>query len=164
MRRLLLLALVLAPATLRAQPAPDAPVATHVAHLLESAGSGFRDLHGPSSGTASSYAMRFRGAAVVSQVWVNLSWNVMHVSSLPLQGERSAVPAAWAAVADSIKAVIPPGWSETRMPGERPLAYWSECGSGNGRQVMLDTSLPFEAPGLTLFIYKFDAPCQPAAR
>jgi len=163
MRRLILLALVLAPASLRAQPAPDAPVATHVAHLLESAQGGFRELHGPASGLASSYAMRFRGAGVASEVWVNPSWNVMHVSSLPLRGERSAVPAAWAAVADSIRAVLPPGWSETRTPGERPHVYWSECASG-GRQVVLDTTLPFQAPGLVLIVYRFDAPCQPAAR
>src|SRR4051794_1885814 len=97
---LLLLALTLGLAMLRAQPAPDAPVATHVAHLLESARSGFRELHGPASGLASSYAMRFRGADVASEVWVNPSWNVMHVSPLPLQGGRSAAPAAWAVVAD----------------------------------------------------------------
>ena len=159
MRRLILLALVLAPASLRAQPAPDAPVAAHVAHLLESARGGFRELHGPASGLASSYAMRFRGADVASEVWVNPSWNVMHVSRLPLQGGRAALPAAWAAVADSIKAVIPPGWDEVRTPGERPHVYWSECASG-GRQVVLETSLPFEAPALILIVYQFDAACE----
>src|SRR4051794_21487708 len=157
MRRLILLALALAPASLRAQPAPDAPVATHAAFLLESARGGFRGLHDTASGLASSYAMRFRGAAVASEVWVNPAWNVMHVSRLPLPGGRSTVPAAWAAVADSVRAAIPPGWSETRTPGERPHVYWSEC-AGGGRQVVLDTSLPFEAPGLNLVVYRFDAP------
>jgi len=159
MRRLILLALVLAPISLRAQPAPDAPVAAHVAHLLESARTGFRELHGPSSGLASSYAMRFGGAGVASEVWVNLGWNVMHITRLPVQGGRAALPAAWAAVADSIKAVMPPGWSEARRPGDRPHVYWSECASG-GRQVVLDTSLPFEAPALILIVYRFDAPCE----
>ena len=160
MRRLILVALVLAPTSLRAQPAPDAPVAAHVAHLLESARGGFRELHGPSSGLASSYAMRFRGGGVASEVWMNLGWNVMHVSRLPLQGDRAALPAAWAAVADSIKAVIPPGWSEVRNPDGPPHVYWSECDTGSGRQVMLQPSLPFEAPALILFVYRFDAPCE----
>jgi hypothetical protein len=160
MRRLIVLALVLAPASLRAQPAPDAPVAAHVAHLLRSAQGGFRDLRAPGNVPASAYAMRFRGATVASELTVNFTWNVMHASMLPVQGERSAVPAAWTSVADSIKAVIPAGWREVRTPGEQPHVFWSECANG-GRQVALGTTLPFQSPGLTLIVYRFDAPCEP---
>ena len=174
MRRLLVLALALAPATLRAQPAPDAPVARHVARLLELANTGFRDVRGalnyqPGATTTSTpylstYPIRFRGASVASDVWVNATWNVMHQSTLPVGGDRTALPAAWAAVADSIKAVIPAGWAESRGDGERPFVYWEECGSGAGRSVALNTSLPFQAPALLLIVYRFDRPCEAAPR
>jgi hypothetical protein len=66
-------------------------------------------------------------------------------------------------VADSIRSALPPGWTENRTAGEHPVVYWSECESG-GRQVLLNTSLPFQAPALTLIVYRFDAPCAAAPR
>lgn len=175
MRRLLALALVLAPATLRAQPAPDAPVAQHVTRLLAFANASFREVRGEldyqpgatqvSTPYRSTYPMQFRGTGVRSTLWVNSGWNVLHTSWLAVGGERAALPAAWASVADSIRAVIPPGWAEHRMEGERPFIWWDECpGGGVGRQVSLNTSLPFESPALVLNVYRFDAPCPAAPR
>lgn len=168
MRRLLVLALALAPAPLRAQPAPDAPVARHVARLLELANTGFREVRGEldyqsgatlySTPYRSTYPVRFRGTDVQSTIWVNQSWNVLHQSSLPVGGERTGLPAQWAAVADSIRAVIPPGWSEHRNP-ESSFVWWQECPDMRGRQLSLNTSLPFQEPGPILNVYRFDRPC-----
>ena len=165
---LLALTLTLAPATLRAQPAPDAPLARHVAHLLESARGGFRDVRGAvtygpgttftTSVLASTYGLRFRGADASSEIRVNARWNVLHLTRLPVPVERAALPAAWAEAADSIRTVIPAGWREFRTAGERPYVYWAECDNG-GRQVALHTTLPFETPGLHLIVYQFDAAC-----
>jgi len=167
MRRLLLLVLLLAPATLRAQPAPDAPVAQHVAHLLELARDGFRSVRGPvtygpgttmiTSVLESRYAMRFQGAEVASEIRVNANYNVLHVSRLPV-ADRARLPEVWAAVADSIGRVVPAGWQEMRLPGPIPFVGWNECGS-RGRQIALDTTLPSQAPGLNLIVWQFDAAC-----
>jgi hypothetical protein len=174
MHRLLVLALALAPATLRAQPAPDAPVARHVTRLLELASAGFRDVRGEldyqpgatqfSTPYRSTYPVQFRGTSIRSTIWVNTDWNVLHTSWLPVGGDRVALPAAWASMADSIRAVLPPGWAEHRIAGERPFVWWAECEGTRGRQVSLAPSLPFEAPGLVLYVYRFDEPCPAAGR
>lgn len=166
----LLLPLLLASKTLPAQPAAGDAVPRHVAHLLDVARSGFREVRGEvttASGTtlastivASRYAMRFAGADVRSELWVNPGWNVLHVTSLPVTGDRAAATAEFERLASGIAAVIPAGWRELRMPGVRDHVTWMECDFG-GRQVVLQTSLPFQAPGLELIVYKFDAECPP---
>ena len=174
MRRLLALALLLAPATLRAQPTPDAPVARHVTRLLELASAGFRDVRGEldyqpgatqfSTPYRSTYPLQFRGTSIRSTIWVNTDWNVLHTTVLPVGGTRAGLPAAWSAVADSIRAALPPGWTEHRTVGERPFVWWEECEGINGRQVSLNTSLPSQAPALILSVYRFDRPCPAATR
>lgn len=173
MRRLLALALLLAPATLRAQPAPDAPVPQHVTRLLELAGGGFREVRGEldyqsgatqfSTPYRSAYPLLVGGSSVRSTIWVNANWNVLHTSWIPVGGERPALPATWASAADGIRAVLPPGWTEHRV-GEQSFVWWSECEGTRGRQVSLGISLPFQEPGLVLNVYRFDEPCPAAAR
>jgi hypothetical protein len=170
MRITLLLPLLLVPRLLCAQPAPDAPVARHVSHLLELARDDFRAVRGEVTygpGTsftttvlASRHAMRFRGHDVASGLRVNANWNVLHVSTLPVDAEREALPGIMAALADSVAAVMPAGWQEFRLPGARPHATWMECpGAGGGRQVTLEAALPFERPGFYLIVYNFARPC-----
>jgi hypothetical protein len=168
MRIALLLPLLLLSKTLAAQPAADAAVPQHVAHLLDLARSDFRDVRGEvtsASGTtlnstivASRYVMRFGAGDARSELWVNPGWNVLHVSWLHVAGDRAAAAAEWARLAEGIAAVIPAGWRELRMAGVREHVTWMECDFG-GRQVTLQTSLPFQAPALELIVYKFDAPC-----
>lgn len=178
MRIALLLPLLLVPRLLAAQPAPDAPLAEHVRHLLELARTDFRDVRGEVTygpGTSlttavlsSGHAMRFRGAEVASGLRVNPGWNVLHVSTLPVSAERAALPGIMAALVDSIAAVIPAGWREFRVPGMDTFMSWMECpAAGGGRQVLLQATLPFERPGFQLIVYNFVDyvnPCpQPAA-
>jgi len=166
----LLLPLLLAAKPLLAQPAADAAVPRHVAYLLDAALNGFRDVRGElitASGTtlastivASRHAMRFGGSDARSELWVNPGWNVLHVTSLGVAGDRTAAQAELERLAGGIAAVIPAGWRELRMPDAPGHVTWMECEFG-GRQVSLQTSLPFQAPGLMLLVYKFDAPCPP---
>ncbi|HYH79648.1 MAG TPA: hypothetical protein VEX86_07615 [Longimicrobium sp.] len=164
-----LLPLLLVPATLLAQPAADASVSRHVAYLLDLAQSEFRGIrgaptygHGTSfttTGLASAYPIRFQGADAPTELRVNADWNILHVTTLRVAGDRAAAAAAWAQVADSIAAVIPAGWRQIRTPGTLPHASWLECDDLAGRQVTLQMSLPFEAPALLLIVYKFKNDC-----
>lgn len=151
MRGLILLGtIVLSAAPLSAQPAADAPVAQHVAYLIDAARNGFAG--------ASDHAMRFSGGEARSEVQVNPGWNVLHRTILPVAGSRAAADSAWARVADQLAAVIPAGWRRIRM-AETHHAIWQECEQGRGREVSLATSLPFQQPALTLIIYRYDQPC-----
>jgi len=164
----LALPLLLATTPLRAQPAADAAVPRHVAYLLDAALNGFRDVRGEivtASGTtlastivASRHAMRFGGSDARSELWVNPGWNVLHVTRLGVPGDRAAADAEFERQASGIAAVIPAGWRKLQMPGVREHVTWMECDFG-GRQVTLQTSLPFQAPWIELIVYKFDAPC-----
>jgi hypothetical protein len=167
---MLLVPLLFSAAPLAAQPAPDAPVPRHVAHLLELARTGFAEVRGeptyepsttPATVLASTYAIHFGGAEAQSRVRVNAGWNVLHQTILPVAGDRAAANRAWARMADSIAAVIPAGWRRMRMADTRN-AIWQECEQGRGREVALGTSLPFQPPALSLTVYRYDRPC-PAA-
>lgn len=159
---LLFAALVLAARPLHAQPAADAPVAQHVAYLLDAARDRFTAVRGEGGGFASRYAMRFQGAQAPSELRFNLNWNVLHQTVLPVAGSRAAADSAWARVADQIATVIPHGWNATRR-AEVHHAIWNECEQGRGREVALSTSLPFQQPALVLIIYRYDQPCPAAA-
>lgn len=168
MRSLLLMTslLAFAPSLAAQRPAPDAPIAVHVSYLLEQATSGFRGVrgentYGPMAMTefGSSYPIRFRGTDAPSEMHLNLNWNVMHLTVLPVSGTRAAADSAWRQVADEIARVIPVGWRETRTDGDVRHAIWQECEQGRGREVSLATMLPFEQPGLYLIVYRYDLPC-----
>ncbi len=168
-----LIVCLLAPAALAAQtapqaPRPDAPLARHVAHLLRLAPGGFPAVRGPglpdttfsrTTDHPSSYAIRFRGANATSGVRAT-AYTTMHQTRIPLQ-ENANAGALWAAMADSIKPVIPAGWREyrrARAPGEVSYISWSECRNA-GRMVVLNTHAPYEKPTLHLTVYQYAAPC-----
>lgn len=169
-RSLLIVVPLLFARPLAAQPAPDAPVTEHVTYLLDAARSGFAGVRGaPTYGPgtslntsvlASGYPIRFHGAEAPSEVRVNLNWNVLHSTWLPVAGPRAAADSAWDRLASEIAAVIPAGWKQFRnFPGQRHV-YWQECEQGRGREVALSTSLPFQQPALNLIVYRYDRPCE----
>jgi len=161
MRSLLLLTplIVSASSVVAQRPAPDAPIAAHVAYLLDQATDRFAAVRGESTSTASAYPIRFRGADAGSEIDVNFDWNVMHKTVLPVSGDRAAADSAWRQVANDIARVIPVGWREMRTDGDVRHAIWQECEQGRGREVTLATTLPFEQPGLFLIVYRYDRPC-----
>jgi hypothetical protein len=174
MRVSLLLAALLLPAgSLAAQPAPDAPLPQHVSYLIDAAGGGFRGLRGgPTYGPgttlstavlASYHPIRFQGEDARSEVRVNVNWNVMHSTWLPVAGTRAAADSAWDQAAREIAAVIPAGWQTFRNSPDLKHIYWQECQQGRGREVALSRSLPFERPALNLIVYRYDRPCETAA-
>jgi hypothetical protein len=160
-----LLACLLAPASLAAQaaPPPDAPLPQHVAYLLTLARTGFAEVRGPATHGpgASTYAVRFRGAEAVSGITVNPGWNVMHETRLPVR-DGADVHALWAAAADSIDRLVSDGWRRPRLRSESPaqvsFAWWAECANG-ARSLSLRTNASYEPPALYLIVYKYDAPC-----
>ena len=168
-----LLACLLAPASLAAQgaPPPDAPLPQHVAHLLTLARAGFAEVRGTATygpGTslttttlASAYVMRFRGAEATSGITVNFRWNVMHETRLPVT-DGANVHALWAAAADSIDRLVPDGWRRPRLRSQSTaqvsFAWWAECANG-ARSLSLRTNASYEPPALYLIVYKYDAPC-----
>ncbi|HET7463380.1 MAG TPA: hypothetical protein VFJ82_19160 [Longimicrobium sp.] len=165
---LLLVTLFVSAAPLAAQPAADAPVPQHVAYLLDAARDGFSAVRGQvtygpgmtysTAELASRHAIRFQGVDARSELRVNLNWNVLHQTLLPVAGGRAATDSAWARLSAQIAAVIPRGWIASRN-AETRHAIWQECEQGRGREVALSTSLPFEQPYLTLIVYRYDQPC-----
>ena len=159
-KSLLLVALLSVARPLAAQPAPDAPVPAHVTYLIDAARSGFAGMReGSTDALASSYPMRFQGAEARSEVRVNLNWNVMHYTWLPVAGSPAAADSAWARLAREIATVIPAGWQQFRNYPDQRHVYWQECEQGRGREVALSRSLSFEQPALVLIVYRYDRPC-----
>jgi hypothetical protein len=169
---LLLVLLLLSTRPLVAQPAPDAPVPQHVAYLIDAARSGFQGMRGgPTYGPgtslntsvlASNYPIRFQGAEAQSEVRVNVNWNVLHSTWLPVAGSRAAADSAWDRLAREIAAVTPAGWQEFRLLPDQRHIFWQECEQGRGREVGLSPSLSFQQPALNLIVYRYDRPCERA--
>jgi hypothetical protein len=165
---MLVIPLLLAAHPLVAQPAADAPVERHVAYLLDAARDGFAAVRGQvtygpgmtysTTELASRYAMNFQGAPAQSELRINLNWNVMHHTVLPVVGDRAAADRAWTRTADQIATVIPSAWKVSRFADTHHVV-WQECEQGRGREVSLSTSLPFQPPALVLIIYRYDQPC-----
>jgi len=165
---LLLVPLLFSAAPLVAQPAPDAPVGRHVAYLLESARTGFAGLRGAPvygaespvapSGWGSRHVMRVGGADARSTIRANPRWNVMHVTEIPVAGTRATADSLLARLAAEVAAVVPAGWQRLETNGRQRFVGFMECGSA-GREVTMQTSLPFQQPGITLIVYTFDSPC-----
>jgi hypothetical protein len=168
-RSLLFVVPLLFAGPLAAQPAPDAPMTEHVTYLIDAARSGFAGVRGaPTYGPgtslttsvlAASHPIRFQGAEARSEVRVNVNWNVLHSTWLPVAGTRAAADSAWDRLASEIAEVIPAGWRQFRNFPDQRHVYWQECEQGRGREVALSTSLPFQQPALNLIVYRYDRPC-----
>lgn len=169
---LLLVPLLLSATGLAAQPAPNAPVPRHVAHLLELARTGFVDVRGapaelpnPWATTrvfGSSYRMRFYGQEVRSELRVQEGREVQHFTRFPVAGGRAAADSLLTLVAGEVGAVIPAGWQQMLGGGSWRSVAWLECLFG-GRQVKLETTHPGEQPGLNLVVSRYDRPCPSGA-
>lgn len=171
---LLLVPLLLSTATLAAQsapaaaPAPDAPVARHVTHLLNLARTSFASVRGAplaeqkafvaDTSLASSYLIRFEGQDAESDLRVVERRNIHHHTILPVAGGPEAIDSVQARVAREVAAVIPAGWERLPDGGSQRSVSWMECFDG-GRQVLVTRSLSFETPGVVLVVYKFNRPC-----